>query len=640
MAKVFLSYDHDDAALARPIAAALEKAGHTVWYDRYIHGGAQYSHRIEQELDAANAVVVLWSPQSIDSAWVRDEAAEGRDREKLVPLSIAGAIPPIGFRQFQTIDLGNWSGHGRVPNLARLIESIENQARDPADGSERAPSATHSAPSAPSGRRRVLSAIGPVTAVLVLAAAVGGWAWRTHSELPVVQVAAASSSAQSKAAADDLFVKLGSWAHLANGKWQLVNADSTTGTPDLVFRTTDAGSPSDPRASVVLLDGKNDTLLWSREFALPAGRDADLRQQLALTAGRVLGCALESRDQGALSADLFKTFLDACASLADLSGDDYGPVTAQLRRIVDSADRFKPAWSRLIAAESTAISYSSVEGRSAPLKRQLKADVQRVRAIFPDLPELAVAELRLSDHVDYGRAIERLSAAAERDPENPHLQAELSDALLDVGRMGDAIAKARRAAELDPLSPGGTTTYIMTLAHGGKLESARTELAKAEKLWAGTGSLRDAQIAFFVRYGDPAVAMKLNPEGYNTAAFYRARANPSPANISKLKAGIDEFRPKTVTPEQVGWAVQALGEFGLVDDAFYWFGRLPSRDLANMSYLFFRPALASVRRDPRFMQLAKRTGLVDYWITSGQWPDFCQRPGIAYDCKVEAAKLK
>ena len=73
MASVFLSYDRDDAAKARSIAVALEKAGHLVWWDRHIKGGAQYSKEIEVALKAAQAVVVLWSEQSVDSAWVRDE---------------------------------------------------------------------------------------------------------------------------------------------------------------------------------------------------------------------------------------------------------------------------------------------------------------------------------------------------------------------------------------------------------------------------------------------------------------------------------------------------------------------------------------------------------------------------------------
>lgn len=132
MARIFLSYDHEDMGLAKPIADALEKSGHTVWYDRHIQGGAQYSHKIEQALDAADTVVVLWSKHSLDSAWVRDEAAEGRDRGKLVPLKVGGVTVPIGFRQFQTIDLGAWKGRGKVPNFDRLLDAVGSQSEESA----------------------------------------------------------------------------------------------------------------------------------------------------------------------------------------------------------------------------------------------------------------------------------------------------------------------------------------------------------------------------------------------------------------------------------------------------------------------------------------------------------------------------
>jgi adenylate cyclase len=77
MASVFLSYDHDDAALSKPLISALEKAGHTVWFDRHIHGGAQYSRKIEQALDEADAVVVLWSPCSLESAGFATKRRKG-----------------------------------------------------------------------------------------------------------------------------------------------------------------------------------------------------------------------------------------------------------------------------------------------------------------------------------------------------------------------------------------------------------------------------------------------------------------------------------------------------------------------------------------------------------------------------------
>ena len=118
MTSVFLSYDREDVGNARRLAAALERCGHDVWWDRHIRGGAEFSDEIDRALAAADAVVVIWSQRSIASAWVRDEATAGRDRGRLLPVKIDDCSPPLGFRQYQTIDLPG----GRVTNSAALAE--------------------------------------------------------------------------------------------------------------------------------------------------------------------------------------------------------------------------------------------------------------------------------------------------------------------------------------------------------------------------------------------------------------------------------------------------------------------------------------------------------------------------------------
>jgi tetratricopeptide (TPR) repeat protein len=128
MASVFLSYDHEDSSRAAPLAAALEANGHSVWWDRHLHGGAEYNSAIETAVETADAVVVLWSGNSVRSAWVRDEAGEGRDRGRLVPVLIESVKPPMGFRQYQTIDLATWNGGKRIPRLPELLHAIEKVA--------------------------------------------------------------------------------------------------------------------------------------------------------------------------------------------------------------------------------------------------------------------------------------------------------------------------------------------------------------------------------------------------------------------------------------------------------------------------------------------------------------------------------
>lgn len=124
MSRVFLSYARDDVDAAKQLADSLGQSGHNVWWDRHLHGGSRFDREIEEALKNAEAVVVLWSSASLDSAWVKDEAAEARDSERLVPVSIGSAKPPLGFRQFHTIDLGSWNGHGQPDALGELLDAI------------------------------------------------------------------------------------------------------------------------------------------------------------------------------------------------------------------------------------------------------------------------------------------------------------------------------------------------------------------------------------------------------------------------------------------------------------------------------------------------------------------------------------
>ena len=123
-ATLFLSYARDDRARAERLADILAKAGYTVWWDALIEGGAQFAASIRAALEGADAVIVLWSKNSVDSDWVRDEAALGRDRHRLIPLTLDGTKPPLGFRQYQAIDLSHWRGKPGAPQIAAIDRAI------------------------------------------------------------------------------------------------------------------------------------------------------------------------------------------------------------------------------------------------------------------------------------------------------------------------------------------------------------------------------------------------------------------------------------------------------------------------------------------------------------------------------------
>jgi adenylate cyclase len=113
---------------AKRLAEAVGHAGHEVWWDRHIHGGSRFTTEIDRALKQAEVVIVLWTDASVESAWVQDEAAEGRDSDRLVPVSLNGCRPPLGFRQFHTIELGSWNGQGEPIQMEELLEAIGNTA--------------------------------------------------------------------------------------------------------------------------------------------------------------------------------------------------------------------------------------------------------------------------------------------------------------------------------------------------------------------------------------------------------------------------------------------------------------------------------------------------------------------------------
>jgi hypothetical protein len=126
MADVFISYSSKDRDRARTLAIALADLGWSVWWDREILTGQAFDHAIERELDCAKCVVVLWSQASVESEWVKNEAASAAERGILLPGKVDGTRPPLEFRRKQTADLTDWSGHPAHDGFQALCQAINS----------------------------------------------------------------------------------------------------------------------------------------------------------------------------------------------------------------------------------------------------------------------------------------------------------------------------------------------------------------------------------------------------------------------------------------------------------------------------------------------------------------------------------
>ena len=131
MNDIFISYDSADRPIAQKFADALEARGWSVWWDREIPLGRAFDQVIEEELNAARCVIVLWSKDSVRSRWVKTEAAAAADRDCLLPVLIEDIAIPFEFKRIQTAMLMNWRGDDSDPEFNRLVEAIEQLATQP-----------------------------------------------------------------------------------------------------------------------------------------------------------------------------------------------------------------------------------------------------------------------------------------------------------------------------------------------------------------------------------------------------------------------------------------------------------------------------------------------------------------------------
>lgn len=132
---IFISYSREDQAAARHFSECFVREGFTVWWDAALRSGQTFDEVIERELRAAKAVVVLWSPRSVASRWVRAEATLADRRNKLVPAIIEACELPIIFELTHAADLANWAGdtadkrwRALVSDLHRLVDGSGNEA--------------------------------------------------------------------------------------------------------------------------------------------------------------------------------------------------------------------------------------------------------------------------------------------------------------------------------------------------------------------------------------------------------------------------------------------------------------------------------------------------------------------------------
>lgn len=134
--RIFISYSRRDTEYVSALVEALRKQGFEVWFDKNIRTGSDWDDTIEEQLKAADAIVLVLSKTSVSSENVKDEMSYAMGLDKTInPIKIEECAVPMRLARKQFVDfttLGHEAGFERLVNdLKRNLELVEENKSVP-----------------------------------------------------------------------------------------------------------------------------------------------------------------------------------------------------------------------------------------------------------------------------------------------------------------------------------------------------------------------------------------------------------------------------------------------------------------------------------------------------------------------------
>lgn len=127
MREIFLSYAREDQEMARQLVELLGRQEWSVFWDQAMLGGIAWSRALEEQLRRAGCVIVLWSPASVDSDYVRHEASFAKVAGKLLQVVLTDCKVSVPFHDENQIRLKTEEGHLCQDSLNDFLRSVASR---------------------------------------------------------------------------------------------------------------------------------------------------------------------------------------------------------------------------------------------------------------------------------------------------------------------------------------------------------------------------------------------------------------------------------------------------------------------------------------------------------------------------------
>jgi adenylate cyclase len=447
MADVFLSYARQDAEVARRFADAFQASGFSVWWDDALRSGETFDESIERALRDAKAVVVLWSPSSVVSRWVRAEATLADRNRMLLPVMIESCQRPIIFELTHTADFTQWRGSREDRIWQALVADVRRLVD--AQAAPRGAAASADAVTATTEPSRGSAPVRPGVVILPFVNMSGDPEQEYFSDGVTEDIITdlARVSALTVASRNSAFSYKGKTVAPA----QLARALNVTHVMEGSVRK----SGNRVRITAQLLEASTDTQVWAERFDRTLDDIFAIQDEISKAIVTALKVKLLPAEKQALeqrstsNAEAYELFLVA-RGFQRKGSERLKPVIVRIcRRVVELDPGFAKGWALLSIAESE-LAQRGIEGYSVGSARNA---AERAIAADPSVADghAALAEALIRGSMVFDDTVAGALATAFR------LDPNCYDAHLVAGSIGlaqrdyeKAITHFERAIEIDP----------------------------------------------------------------------------------------------------------------------------------------------------------------------------------------------
>lgn len=129
MTKVFISYSRKDIVFIKQLAADMKFADVDAWYDLSgLEGGTRWSREIEKAIKESQYIIVVLSPDSVESIWVEEEIIFARKlKKRIIPLLYKPCEIPLGFHTLNFIDVQDDKYQQNYKEILRALGTNYNE---------------------------------------------------------------------------------------------------------------------------------------------------------------------------------------------------------------------------------------------------------------------------------------------------------------------------------------------------------------------------------------------------------------------------------------------------------------------------------------------------------------------------------